>query len=160
MPLTIRHANASDTPVIFKLIKALAVYEKMLDEVIATESSLHESLFIHKKAEVLLAEIDQKAIGFALYFENFSTFIGKPNMYLEDLYIDPKYRGHGYGKALLIKLASLAVERDYRRVDWSCLNWNDPAKTFYEKLGAKPMSTWTTYRLEGNALKALSHQQK
>ncbi len=149
---TIRTAEPADTALIYRFIMELAEYEKLADRVVATEEILHQSLFVKKQAEVLIAQEQGEPIGFALFFHNFSTFFGKANLYLEDLYVDPKYRGKGYGKALLVCLAQIAVERDCERLDWWCLNWNKPSIEFYKSLGARPMSEWTVFRLEGDRL--------
>ena len=148
----IRNAVREDTPLILSFIRALAEYEKMSDEVVATEESLEEWIFDRKKAEVIFAVEDGKEVGFALYFHNFSTFVGKAGIYLEDLFVMPEYRGRGYGKALLTRLAETAVERGCGRLEWSCLDWNEPSIDFYLSVGAVPMNGWTTYRLAGEAL--------
>lgn len=152
----IRYATVNDTPLILEFIKALAEYEKMSDEVTATPELLREWIFEKKKAEVLFAVEDGKEVGFALFFHNFSTFLGRAGIYLEDLFVLPEYRGRGYGKALLKKLAAVAVERDCGRLEWCCLDWNKPSIDFYLSLGAKPLEDWTIYRLTGDTLKALS----
>lgn len=148
----IRTAEPSDNALIFRFIKELAEYEKLGDRVVATEEILYQSLFVKKQAEVIIAQEQGRPVGFALYFHNFSTFFGKANLYLEDLYVIPKYRGKGYGKALLVCLAQIATERDCERLDWWCLNWNEPSIAFYKSLGARPMSEWTVFRLEGKQL--------
>ena len=147
-----RYAKKEDTELILKFIKDLAEYENMLDEVVATEELLEEWLFEKKKAEVLFAMIDDKDIGFALFFHNFSTFLGKSGIYLEDLFVLPEYRGHGYGKAILNQLAKVAVERGCGRLEWWCLDWNKPSIDFYLSLGAQQMSDWTVYRISGQTL--------
>lgn len=152
---TIRTAEPEDTALILRFIRELAAYEKLEHEVVATEEVLHRSLFIRHQAEVLIAQEGDRPVGFALFFHNFSTFLGKANLYLEDLYVDPACRGKGYGKALLACLAKVAVERGCERLDWWCLDWNKPSIRFYQSLGAKPMSDWTVYRLEGDSLKSL-----
>ena len=149
MCLTFRYAKESDCKLILQFIKDLASYEKMLDEVIATEELLHEWIFEKKKAEVIFACENEKEIGFALFFHNFSTFLGKAGIYLEDLYVIPEYRGKGYGKAILKKLAQIAVDRGCGRLEWWCLDWNQPSIDFYLSLNAKPMKDWTVYRLAG-----------
>ncbi len=154
--LRFRYAERKDVSLILKFIRELAAYEKMLDEVTADEAALEEWIFDRKKAEVIFAMVDDKEIGFALFFYNFSTFLGKAGLYLEDLYVLPEYRGNGYGKALLKKLASIAVERKCGRLEWWCLNWNKPSIDFYLSLGAEPMSDWTVYRITGNTLRALA----
>lgn len=151
-----RFAKRQDVPLILKFIRELAEYEKMLDEVVADEAMLEEWLFDKEKAEVIFACLDDKEIGFALFFHNFSTFLGRAGLYLEDLYILPEYRGNGYGKALLKKLAAIAVERQCGRLEWCCLDWNQPSIDFYLSLGAKPMSDWTTYRIAGKTLNDLA----
>lgn len=147
-----RYAERSDIPLILRFIKELADYEKMLDEVIADEKTLEEWIFDKQKAEVIFALEGSKEVGFALFFHNFSTFLGRAGIYLEDLYVQPEYRGRGYGKALLKKLASTAVERGCGRLEWWCLDWNRPSIDFYLALGAEPMSDWTVYRIAGNTL--------
>ena len=156
MCLTFRYAKESDCKLILQFIKDLASYEKMLDEVIATEELLHEWIFEKKKAEVIFACENEKEIGFALFFHNFSTFLGKAGIYLEDLYVIPEYRGKGYGKAILKKLAQIAVDRGCGRLEWWCLDWNQPSIDFYLSLNAKPMKDWTVYRLAGNTLEDLA----
>ena len=154
---SIRFANAADTPVILRFIRALAVYEKLEDACVADEDSLRATLFGPKPfAEVLLIEEDGQAQGFALFFHNYSTFLAKPGIYLEDLFVDPAQRGKGYGKALLARLAAIAVERGCGRLEWSVLDWNQPSIDFYLSLGAKPMDEWTIYRMDGTALTALA----
>lgn len=153
---TIRFADAADTPVILRFIRALAEYEKLEHECLADEASLRAQLFGPRPyAEVLLIEEDGAAHGFALFFHNFSTFLAKPGIYLEDLFVDPAQRGRGYGKALLAKLAGIAVERRCGRLEWSVLDWNKPSIDFYLSLGARPMDEWTVYRLDGPALEKL-----
>lgn len=128
----------------------------MLDEVVADEATLEEWIFDKNKAEVIFAWLDGKEIGFALFFHNFSTFLGRAGLYLEDLYVSPEYRGKGYGRAILKKLASIAVERKCGRLEWWCLDWNKPSIDFYLSLGAEPMSDWTVYRIAGETLKNLA----
>lgn len=156
MDLTFRCAEESDTPLILKFIKELAEYEKLLDEVVATEALLKEWLFEKKKAEVIFAVADGTEIGYALFFHNFSTFLGRAGLYIEDLYIKPEYRGHGYGKEMLTKLAEIAAERGCGRLEWWCLDWNKPSIDFYLSMGAGAMSDWTVYRITGDTLKALA----
>ena len=151
-----RYANESDVSLILEFIKGLAEYEKMSDEVIATEDLLREWIFKKKKAEVIFALEDTQAVGFALFFHNFSTFLGRAGLYLEDLFVKPEYRGKGYGKALLKQLAAIAVERGCGRLEWSCLDWNKPSIDFYLSLGAKPMDEWTVYRVTGKELNQLA----
>lgn len=154
--LTFRPATENDTALILSLIKELAVYEKMENEVIATEDSLREWLFTKQKAEVLIGETEGQPVGYALFFHSFSTFLGRAGIYLEDLYIRPPFRGNGFGKAFLKKLAALTVERQCGRLEWCCLDWNKPSIEFYLSQGARPLGDWTTYRLEGEALTALA----
>ncbi len=154
--MTIRFAEREDIPKIFDFIKGIAEYEKMSDEVVATEATLEEWLFDRKIAEVIFAVENGKEVGFALFFHNFSTFVGRGGIYLEDLYVYPEHRGKGYGKALLKKLAAIAVERNCGRLEWCCLNWNKPSIDFYLSLGATPMTEWTTYRVAGDTLKSLA----
>lgn len=154
--LTFRNAERKDTSLILEFIKKLADYEKMLDEVVADEATLEEWIFDKEKAEVIFALEDGKEVGFALFFHNFSTFLGRAGIYLEDLYVEPECRGKGYGKALLKKLASIAEERGCGRFEWWCLDWNKPSIDFYTSLGAKPMSEWTVYRVDGEELKKLA----
>ncbi len=159
MPLRIAPARPQDVPVILELIRALAEYEKLLDEVSATESALHDSLFdTPRYAEALIAWQGEDAAGFALYFHNYSTFLAKPGIYLEDLFVRPAFRGHGIGKALLARIAQIARARDCGRLEWSVLNWNEPAIQFYRSLGAVAMNEWTINRVTGAALDALAGQ--
>lgn len=151
-----RYAEEKDIALILQFIKELAIYEKMLDEVIATESLLKEWIFDKRIAEVIFVQEDDKAVGFALFFHNFSTFLGRAGIYLEDLFVQPAYRGKGYGKALIRKLAQIAVERGCGRLEWQCLNWNKPSIDFYLSLGAKPMDGWTVYRVAGDTLHQLA----
>jgi GNAT superfamily N-acetyltransferase len=149
----IRAATAHDVPTIARLIRALADYERLADSVVLDEHRLREHLFGKRPfAEVLLAEENDKVVGFALFFHNYSTFLGRPGIYLEDLFVEPEHRGLGHGKALLFALARLAVERDCGRLDWAVLNWNEPAIQFYQRLGAMAMNEWSVYRLTGEAL--------
>ncbi len=153
---TIRQANIDDVHIILSFIKELAEYEKMSDQVVATEEILREWIFEKKKAEVLLAMEGDTLVGFALYFYNFSTFLGRAGIYLEDLYVKKEYRGKGYGKALLKELARIAVSQGCGRLEWSCLDWNQPSIDFYLSLGAIPMDDWTQYRVTGDTLKMLA----
>lgn len=153
---TVRFADERDIPVILSFIKGLAEYEKMADRVTATEEQLREWIFKKKAAEVLFAEEGDKPVGFALFFHNFSTFLGRAGIYLEDLYVLPDYRGRGHGKALIRKLAETAVERGCGRLEWSCLDWNKPSIDFYLSLGAKPLDEWTVYRVSGSAINELA----
>jgi GNAT superfamily N-acetyltransferase len=153
----IERATERDVPLILRLIKELADYEKMLADVAATEDKLRQSLFgAHPAAEVVIGYAGDEPAGFALFFHNYSTFLGQPGIYLEDLYVVPQFRGHGFGKRLLARLASLAVERGCGRFEWSVLDWNDPAIGFYKKLGAQPMDDWTIFRVTGDALQRLA----
>ena len=154
--LTFRYAHEEDCALILRFIRALAEYEKMSDEVVATEALLREWIFDKKKAEVLFICEEEKEVGFALFFHNFSTFLGRAGIYLEDLYVLPEYRGKGYGKALLNQLARIAVERGCGRLEWWCLDWNRPSIDFYLSLGAEPMADWTVYRLTGETLKEMA----
>jgi len=154
---TIRPATVSDVPVILELIRALATYERAPDEVTATEKSLTEVLFGEKPAaEVLLAFENETAVGFAVFFHNFSTWLGRPGLYLEDLFVRPERRGKGYGRALLIHLAKIARDRGCGRMEWAVLGWNEPAIEFYRKLGAKPMDEWTVFRLTRDGIAKLA----
>ena len=152
MKTEFRFANEQDVVLIFNFIKALAEYEKMSDQVIANEDLLREWIFEKKKAEVLFVMEDGKEVGFALFFHNFSTFLGRAGIYLEDLFVLPEYRGHGHGKGLIRELARITVERGCGRLEWSCLDWNRPSIDFYLSLGATPMDEWTIYRLTGKKL--------
>ena len=154
--LTFRHAQEKDADKILFFIRALAKYEKMEDEVVATQQLLREWIFEKKKAEVIFPMLDGKEIGFALFFHNFSTFLGRAGLYLEDLFILEEYRGRGYGKATLRELARIAVERGCGRLEWCCLDWNKPSIDFYRALGAQPMDEWTTYRLTGETLEKMA----
>lgn len=145
-------------PLILKFIKELADYEKMLDQVVATEEIIEDSIFNRKKAEVVFAVYNGEEVGFALYFNNFSTFLGKPGLYLEDLYVREQMRGKGIGKTLLAYLAKIAVEQDCGRFEWWCLDWNKPSIDFYLKLGAIPMDEWTVYRVCDDALIELAKE--
>lgn len=156
---TIRFAIEEDTDLIFEFIEALAAYEKLSDEVVASSKKLKEHLFgSDPKAEVIIGEFKDEPVAFALFFHNFSTFLGKPGLYLEDLFVKPEARGKGYGKAMLAFLAKLAKERDCGRLEWWVLDWNEPAISFYNKLDAQPMDEWTTFRLTGDALNRLASE--
>ena len=150
--LSFRRAAREDTPLILSFIRQLAEYEQMADQVVATEELLEQEIFDRHGAEVVFALADGQEIGFALYFFNFSTFLGRAGLYLEDLYVRPEYRGKGYGKALLQHLAHIACERGCGRMEWWCLDWNRPSIDFYLSLNARPMSEWTVYRLAGQEL--------
>ena len=157
MSASIRSANPTDLPLIAALIRALAEYEKLAGEVRFDEAKLGEKLFGPRPyAEVLIGEVDGEAMGFALFFHNFSTFEGRPGIYLEDLFVRPEARGQGLGKALLAELARLAVERDCARLEWWVLDWNEPSIGFYKSLGARAMDEWTVMRVDGSALQALA----
>ena len=151
-----REAERADVPLILQFIRELADYECMLDEVVAEEPTLEEWIFDRGRAEVVFALEDGREVGFALFFHNFSTFLGRAGLYLEDLYVRPEHRGKGYGKALLRRLAQIAVERGCGRLEWWCLDWNRPSIDFYLAMGAEPMSDWTVYRAAGDALAALA----
>ena len=155
----IRFANEGDVALILEFIKDLARYEKMSDQVVADELLLREWIFEKKKAEVIFALEDGKEVGFALFFHNFSTFLGRAGIYLEDLYVKSDYRGHGHGKALIKKLAAIAVERGCGRLEWSCLDWNKPSIDFYLSLGAEKMDEWTVYRFSGKSLVDLASKE-
>jgi GNAT superfamily N-acetyltransferase len=155
--MTIRPATEADLGTIEELIRALAAYERMADAVVMDAQLLRKSLFGERRyAEVLIAEVDGEAAGFALFFHNFSTFVGRPGIYLEDLFVKPEHRGKGFGKALLKRLAEIAVERDCGRLEWAVLDWNEPAIGFYKSLGARPNDEWTVYRLAGESLRSLA----
>lgn len=154
----LRFAKEEDIGLILKFIKELADYEKLLSEVVATEEILYDSLFIRKAAEVIIAEYDNKPIGFALFFHNFSTFLGKPGIYLEDLYIRPDMRGKGFGKTMLAYLAKLAKDRNCGRFEWWCIDWNEPSINFYKSIGAIPMDEWTVFRVDNEALIKLANE--
>ncbi len=154
--MNFRNAQPQDTSLILQFIKELAEYEKLSSEVVATPEILQTWIFDRQKAEVIFALEGEKEVGFALFFHNFSTFQGRAGIYLEDLFVKPQYRGKGYGKGLLKKLAQIAVERDCGRFEWVCLDWNQSSIDFYLSMGAKPMNGWTIYRVEGSNLKALA----
>lgn len=158
--LTFRYAERKDTQLILLFILELARYEKLEQEVVATPEILEEWLFDKQKAEVIFAMLGEKEIGFALFFHNFSTFLGRAGIYLEDLYVLPEYRGRGYGKEILKKLAAIAVERGCGRLEWWCLDWNQSSIDFYLSLGAEPMSDWTVYRIAGDTLEKLAAEEK
>jgi GNAT superfamily N-acetyltransferase len=154
-----RFADENDVGLILDFIKGLAEYENMSDQVVATEEILREWIFEKKKAEVIFALEDGKEVGFALFFHNFSTFLGRAGIYLEDLYVKPDHRGRGHGKALIKELAEIAVKRGCGRLEWSCLDWNTPSINFYLSLGAKQMNEWTVYRFEGESLANLAKKE-
>lgn len=149
-----RFATEADASLIIEFISGLAEYEKMTDEMIADEALIREWVFERKKAEVIFALEDGKEVGFALFFHNFSTFLGRAGIYLEDLFVLPEYRGRGHGKALIKELARITVERGCGRLEWCCLDWNKPSIDFYLSLGARQMNEWTTYRLAGDSLQS------
>ena len=152
----IREAQKADVPAILELIKGLAEYEKLSHEVVATEELLQQWLFEKKKAEVLIGEYNREPVRFALFFHNFATFRGRAGIYLEDLFVKPEYRGKGFGKTLLVRLAKIAVERGCGRFEWSCLDWNTPSIKFYLSMGAEPMDGWTVYRVTGDKLSEMA----
>ena len=154
--MAIRFAEEADLPVVLRFIRELAEYEKMADQVVATEKLLREWMFEKRTAEALIGEADGEAVGFALFFHNFSTFLGRAGIYLEDLYVRPEHRGRGFGGAFLRRLAAIAVERGCGRLEWSCLDWNRPSIDFYRALGAEPMDDWTIYRVAGETLERLA----
>ena len=157
---TLRFAEEKDSNTILTFIKALAEYENMTKDVVATEEVLRKSLFEKKVAEVVIGEFEGKPVCFALFFQNFSTFIGRPGIYLEDLFVMPEVRGKGIGKIMLSFLAGLAVERGCARLEWSCLDWNEPSIKFYKKQGAIPMDGWTVYRASDEALIKLAKENE
>lgn len=154
--LNFRFAEEKDAALILQFIIGLAEYENMLDDVVATEDLLKTWIFEKKKAEVIFALEDDVEVGFALFFHNFSTFLGRAGIHLEDLFVMPEYRGKGYGKGLLKKLAQIAVERDCGRLEWSCLDWNKPSIDFYLSMGAEPLGDWTGYRVAGDVLRSMA----
>ena len=153
---SIRFAARGDIPAVLGFIRALAAYENMENQVIANEALLETWIFEKKRAEVLLAFEGETPVGFALFFHNFSTWLGRAGIYLEDLFVLPEYRGKGYGKLLLKRLARIAVQRGCGRLEWACLDWNEPAVAFYKAVGAAPLDEWTTYRVTGDALLSLA----
>ena len=155
-----RFTQKEDVPLILKFIYDLAQYEKLEKEVVATEALLEEWIFEKGKAEVIFVMEEEKEVGFALFFHNFSTFLGRAGIYLEDLYVMPEYRGKGYGKALLKKLAAIAVERGCGRLEWWCLDWNQPSIDFYRSLQAEAMDAWTVYRIAGDTLYKLAETKE
>ena len=156
MQMDFRVAEKKDVPLILDFIIELAKYEKMLDQVVATEELLNDWIFDKNKAEVIFAMENGKEVGFALFFHNFSTFLGRAGIYLEDLYVKPEYRGKGYGRGLLKKLAAIAIERECGRLEWSCLDWNKTSIDFYISMGAEPMEEWTVYRIAGDTLREMA----
>jgi GNAT superfamily N-acetyltransferase len=160
MKRTFRNATRQDCGLILEFIRELAEYEKMLPDVMATPQMLEQALFEQHRAEVIFALEDGREVGFALFFHNFSTFLGRAGIYLEDLFVMPDYRGRGHGKALICELARIAVERGCGRLEWCCLDWNQPSIDFYLALGAEPMQEWTTYRLAGESLQSVANRAK
>lgn len=161
MAVRIEAATAGDVPLLLTLIKALAEYERLADEVMATEASLRESLFgSTPSAHAVIAYADDEPAGFAVWFYNYSTFLGRPGLYLEDLFVRPEWRGRGIGLALLRHLARIAVDRGCGRMEWAVLDWNAPAIGFYRRLGAQPMDEWTVFRLAGEALRRLADEER
>lgn len=154
----LRFATEADLPLILYFIKELAAYEVLLDEVTATEDVLYESLFQRKMAEVVIGVYQDKPVSFALFYHNFSTFLGKPGIYLEDLYVKSEVRGKGIGKIMLAFMAKLTLERNCSRLEWSCLDWNETSVQFYKQMGAVPMDEWTTFRMEEQALEDLARK--
>lgn len=154
--LDIRIAEEADIPLILRFIRELAAYEKLEAEVVATEALLHESLFVKRQAQVLIATYRGEPVGFALFFHSYSTFLGRANLYLEDFYVRESHRRLGIGRALFRRLAQICAERGCARMDWACLNWNTPSMAFYTKMGAKPITDWTVFRLQGQALQDLA----
>ncbi len=153
----IRAAKEKDVPTILSFIKELAEYERLTHDVVATEEKLRQTLFgVHRYAEIVLGYYAEQPVGFALFFHNYSTFLARPGIYLEDLYIRPNMRGKGFGKAILKHLAKIATDRHCGRLEWSVLNWNEPAIRFYKSLGAQPMNEWTVFRVTGDSLKELA----
>jgi GNAT superfamily N-acetyltransferase len=155
---TIRYTRREDVPIILDLIRRLAEYEKLSHEVVATEKVLSDSLFKKRQAEVIIGELDGRPVAFALFFHNFSTFLGKANLYLEDLFVEERYRGRGLGRSMFACLARIAMERNCERLDWWCLDWNTSSIAFYERMGARPMSDWTVYRIDGDRLAELARK--
>ena len=160
MPISFRNAERGDAALLLRFIRALADYEHMLDQVVATEDVLVDWLFEKHVAEAFFALEDGAEVGFALYFHNFSTFLGRGGIYLEDLFVLPEHRGKGFGKAILNHLAQIALERGCGRLEWACLNWNQPSIDFYLSLGAVPMKDWTVYRVAGESLTHLAGDSK
>ena len=156
MGFTIRQAQPEDCATIGRFIRLIAEYEKMSDEVVWDDATLYDQLFVERRAEVLLGEEDGQVVGFALYFHNFSTFVGRKGLYLEDLYVLQEKRGRGYGKAFFKRLAEIAVERRCGRMEWVCLNWNAPSIAFYQNLGAEGLTEWTTWRLSEGKIRQLA----
>ena len=158
--MEIRKAVRQDVPLILEFIKGIARYEKMENEVVATTELLEEQLFDKGRAEVIFAMEEGVEVGFALFFHNFSTFLGRSGLYLEDLFVYPEHRGKGYGKALFLELVRIANERGCGRMEWVCLNWNKPSIDFYRSMGAVPLDEWTTYRIAGEQLREFAESEK
>lgn len=154
--LIIREANPSDVKLILRFIRGLAQYENMVNKVSATEELLNDWIFVKKRVHVLIGEYEGNSVGFLLYYYNFSTFLGRGGIHMEDLYILPRYRNMGFGKLLIKRLCEITVEENCSRVEWTCLNWNTPSINFYLSLGAKPLTDWTTYRIDGYTLHKLA----
>jgi GNAT superfamily N-acetyltransferase len=155
--ISIRRATPADVPLILTFIRELAAYEKLAHEVAAREEDFHEALFgARPVVEAVIASLDAEPVGYALFFANFSTFLGKPGLYLEDLYVRPEARGHGAGRALLEHLAQIAVERNWGRFEWAVLDWNEPSINFYKRMGARAMDEWTIFRMTGESLRRLA----
>lgn len=150
-----KRATEKDVPIILDFIRQMAVYEKMLDKVKATEESLKESIFDNNRAEALLIKVNGEFVGYIMYFFNFSTFVGREGIFLEDIYINPEYRGMGIGKKVFRLLASIAKENNYERIEWTCLDWNEPSLKFYKSMGAKTMNEWIIHRLDKEAIDEL-----
>lgn len=155
----LRLATIDDTQLVLSFIKELAEYEHMTDQVVATPELLEDTLFVQKKAEVIIGEYEGTAVGFALFFHNYSTFLGRPGIYLEDLYVKEEMRGMGFGTRILTYLAELATERGCGRLEWACLDWNEPSIRFYKQMGGIPMDQWTVYRLQGEALNNMANRK-
>ncbi|MDF2484767.1 MAG: GCN5-related N-acetyltransferase [Herbinix sp.] len=155
----LRLATTTDTQLVLSFIKELAEYEHMSDQVVATPELLEDTIFVQKKAEVIIGEYEGAAVGFALFFHNYSTFLGRPGIYLEDLYVKEEMRGMGFGTRILSYLAELATERGCGRLEWACLNWNEPSIRFYQQMGGIPMDQWTVYRLQGEALHNMANRR-
>jgi GNAT superfamily N-acetyltransferase len=153
--IAVRGAEEKDAPLILELVKSLAGYERLLAEVSATEEDMRRFIFKEKKAEALIGEYAGYAAGFALFFHTFSTFVGKPGIYIEDIFVKPEFRGKGLGKLLLSSIAKIAAHRECGRLEWACLDWNEPSIAFYKSQGARPLTDWTTYRLNGQAIRDL-----
>jgi GNAT superfamily N-acetyltransferase len=154
----IRFAEEKDLETIFEMIKELAEYEKLLDKLEATRELISKSLFQLKVSETLIGEYQGKPVGYAIFFLNFSSFVGRAGIYIEDIYVKPEQRGKGFGKAFFSFIAQLAVERKYGRLEWACLDWNEPSIAFYKKMGAEPMREWTVYRVAGKEMEKLAQE--